>query len=230
VEVPEAIHQRRSCRSFRPDPVPGEAVEAILSHAAAAPSAVNLQPWRVWVAGGEELARLKSDLVRSFRERRVGCSPTTGASRPPSPGGQKRGSGESQSDALGAGPGSFRGLGEILAARGEDLGRFINEGSCRLYGAPVGVFCFLEPGEPPIRLLDCGIWLGYFLLAAEAQGLATCPVGLLAAYADVVREALFVPESYQFACAVALGYRQEGEPLNEFACPRVGIQGVQWVF
>ena len=224
MDLLEAIDQRRSCRSFRPEPVPREAVEAVLAHAAGAPSAVNLQPWRVWVAGGEELERLKVALLRSYRERRVGCSPGTGAGSPPPAGPREPRPFEN------SGPSSFRGLGEIVAARGEDFGTFINEGSCGLYSAPVGVFCFLEPGEPSIRLLDCGVWLAYLLLAAHGQGLASCPVGLLAAYADVVRDSLFVPEGHELACAAALGYPREGDPVNAFDCPRRGIEGVEWVF
>jgi nitroreductase len=175
---------------------------------------VNLQPWRVWVASGDELARLKKALLRSYRERNVGCSPGGGRTAP----------------AQGEwGPGSFRELGRIVEAREGTFGTFINEGSCRLYGAPVGVFCFLEPGEPPARRLDCGLWLAYLLLGAEAHGLATCPVGLLAAYADVVRDCLFTPDGYEFACAVALGYADTADPANDFSCPRKGIEDVEWL-
>ncbi|MBI5439679.1 MAG: nitroreductase [Deltaproteobacteria bacterium] len=214
MDTAKAMAERWSCRSFRPEAPPREVVEAILSDAARAPSAVNLQPWRVWVAGGEELERLTRSLLRAYREKRVGCSPGGGripaASEP-------------------RGPASFAGMGKILEARGEDFGSFINEGSCRLYGAPVGVFCFLEAGEPVSRLLDCGIWFAYLLLSAQARGLGTCPVGLLAAYADEVREALFVPDGYSFACAAALGYPHEGDAINDFRTPKLGIDTVEWV-
>lgn len=215
METLTAIAERSSCRSFRPEAPPRALIEAVLGDAARAPSAVNLQPWRIWVAGGEELARLKKDLLRAYREKRVGCSP--GGGRVP-PAGQARG------------PGSFAALGQLLQARGEDFGTFINEGSCRFYGAPIGVFCFLEPGEPPARLLDCGIWFAYLLLSAHARGLGSCPVGLLAAYADEVRDALFVPDGYSFACAAGLGYPQGGDPLNDFRSPKLGIEAVEWVF
>lgn len=224
MEVIRAIEGRRSCRSFRPEPMPQATIEAVLAHAAAAPSAVNLQPWRVWVAGGEELDRLKTALLKAYRERGIGCSPETGASS-----GQQRAARE-RATAEDWGPGSFRRFGQLVGERGEDFGTFINEGSCRLYGAPVGVFCFLEPGEAAPRLLDCGVWLAYLLLGAHAEGLATCPVGLLAAYADVVRDVLFVPDDYEFACAAALGHPREDDPINRVASPRRGIGTVQWVF
>jgi len=214
VDLLEALEGRKSCRSYRSESPSREALEAVLRAAARAPSAVNLQPWRVWVGQGEELERLKRALLRAYREQNIGCSP---------------GGGRKATAAADWGPGSFRDLGRVVADRGEDFGAFINEGSCNLYGAPVGIFCFIGPGEPAARRLDCGIWLAYLLLGAHAQGLSTCPVGLLAAYADVVKDALFVPEDHEFACAAALGYARDDDPVNRFDCPRKGIEAVEWV-
>jgi F420 biosynthesis protein FbiB-like protein len=48
------LRTRRSIRRFQPDPVPDSAIERILTTAAHAPSAHNLQPWRfviVWRNG-----------------------------------------------------------------------------------------------------------------------------------------------------------------------------------
>ncbi|MDF1553345.1 MAG: nitroreductase [Deferrisomatales bacterium] len=214
MELLDAMEERKSCRAFRPEAPNHETLVAVLQSAARAPSAVNLQPWRVWVGQGEELTRLKRALHRAYREQNIGCSPGGGRKAPPEADG---------------GPGSFRDLGRVVEARGDAFGAFINEGSCNLYGAPVGIFCFTEPGEPVARRLDCGIWLAYLLLGAHARGLATCPVGLLADYQDVVKDALFVPENHEFACAVALGYARADDPVNSFACPRKGIDGVEWV-
>lgn len=213
MDLTEALHRRRSCRSFLPQLPSRALLETVLEAAARAPSAVNLQPWRVWVASGEELERLKRELLRSYRERNIGCSPGGGRAAPAE---------------TTRGPGSFGDLARVVEAGGERFGTFVNEGSCRFYGAPVGVFCFLEPGEPPARRLDCGLWLAWLLLAAEGHGLATCPVGLLAAYADVVKDCLFTPGDLEFACAAALGYPAD-HPVNTVRCPRQGLEGVEWL-
>jgi nitroreductase len=52
--VSEAINQRRSIRSFRSDPVSGDAIRAILEAARLAPSGSNRQPWRFIVVTGKE--------------------------------------------------------------------------------------------------------------------------------------------------------------------------------
>lgn len=51
----ELVASRFSCRNYRPDLVPREAVETILEAARLAPSACNQQPWRFVVATEEGL-------------------------------------------------------------------------------------------------------------------------------------------------------------------------------
>ncbi len=46
MELSEALRTRRSVRRFRPDPVPEQAVEALIDAARWAPSGLNNQPWR----------------------------------------------------------------------------------------------------------------------------------------------------------------------------------------
>lgn len=49
LNVKEAVASRRSIRRYKPDPIPREQLEEILSLALKAPSANNLQPWRIAV-------------------------------------------------------------------------------------------------------------------------------------------------------------------------------------
>jgi len=55
VEVLEALHTRRSIRHYKPDPVPEETINAILSAAMMAPSAGNQQPWQFIVIRRRDL-------------------------------------------------------------------------------------------------------------------------------------------------------------------------------
>jgi nitroreductase len=52
MEFWQVIDSRHSIRDFRPDPVPRELIERMLHAAAAAPSAMNAQPWEYHVAVG----------------------------------------------------------------------------------------------------------------------------------------------------------------------------------
>jgi F420 biosynthesis protein FbiB-like protein len=64
VNTLDAIAARRSIRRFKDDPVPEEALQAILTAATQAPSAKNRQPWRFHVVRGER----RADMVRVMRE------------------------------------------------------------------------------------------------------------------------------------------------------------------
>ncbi len=55
LSVKEAVLTRRSIRRFKPEPIPKEKLEEILSLALKAPSSNNLQPWRVVVVQNPEL-------------------------------------------------------------------------------------------------------------------------------------------------------------------------------
>jgi nitroreductase len=54
MDIIEAIYGRRSVRDYKPDPIIREWVEALVSAAVQAPSAMNLQPWAFFVIEGRE--------------------------------------------------------------------------------------------------------------------------------------------------------------------------------
>jgi 5,6-dimethylbenzimidazole synthase len=63
-----AMRDRRSCRSYLPDPVPEETIEAILEAAALAPSPLNTQPWEfIVVLNSETKARIYLEADRCRR-------------------------------------------------------------------------------------------------------------------------------------------------------------------
>ena len=60
----EAIAARRSIRRFKADPIPNDALQAILTAGTQAPSAKNRQPWQFVVVQGEK----RTEMVRAMRE------------------------------------------------------------------------------------------------------------------------------------------------------------------
>jgi nitroreductase len=52
--VKDAIEQRRSIRSFKPDPIPDEYITALLDSARLSPSGSNAQPWRFKIVKDQE--------------------------------------------------------------------------------------------------------------------------------------------------------------------------------
>ena len=69
LNVRDAARQRRSVRSFEPQPIPREDLEEILDAVRLAPSAFNVQPWRFVIV---ETPEIKAQLAR---QRQVQSAP-----------------------------------------------------------------------------------------------------------------------------------------------------------
>jgi nitroreductase len=215
MELAVAMGDRTSCRAFAPRPVERATMEEVLRRAGRAPSALNLQPWELTVVMGEELGHLVRRLLRARSERSVACTP--GATRP-LPDSFERRRRE-----------SFGPMVRVLQASGASVSEFVEEGSCRFYGAPAALILYLHRAFTRDRYLCLGAFLAYLLLAAHDLGLATCPIGLVTAYGEEIQEQLNIPEDKEVVLAVALGYRDETSPLAHLHTPREPLQSfVRW--
>ena len=216
MELSEIVRARTSVRAFRGEPVPRQKVEELLRLAVRAPSAINLQPWEITVVMDEERERLSRRLLKSYGEKQIQCSP---------------GNVKPLAEVFTArGVASFVGMKPYLDKVGSDFNTYINEGSCNFYGAPVAAIICIDNAFSKARLVDIGILLGYLLLAAYDMGLSTCPIGLIAAYGDEVKDALNIPENKDVVIGVAIGYPDESHPVNRFVSPREEIdKTVRWI-
>ena len=67
MDVNEAISSRRSIRKFKPDPVPIEKLEKILTAATMAPSGKNKQPWKFYVVQGEQRSEMVQQMDKGIQ-------------------------------------------------------------------------------------------------------------------------------------------------------------------
>jgi nitroreductase len=212
----QAIRERRSIRAFKPDPIPKETIEEILRLTIYAPSATNVQPWEFFVITDEEKERLSRKLIKAYRERQVSCSP--GAVKPLSQTYIQRVILTSES------------MKPYLGQVGVSFQQFINEGSCRFYGAPVAIIICLDDSFSKARMVDIGAALGYLILSAHGFGLGACPISLITAYEDEIKELLNIPENKNVIIGVALGYPDWENSLNRFKSPRESLDKlVTWI-
>lgn len=212
----QAIRERKSIRVFKPDPIPKETIEEILRSTIHAPSAINLQPWEFFVVTDEERERLSRRLVKAYREKRISCGP--GAVKPLPETYSQRGRASSES------------MRPYLEQTGASFDQFINEGSCRFYGAPVAIIICIDDSFSKTHLVDIGVALGYLLLSAHGFGLATCPIGLIAAYGDEIKDTLNIPENKRVIIGVALGYPDWENPVTRFKSSREDLDKlVRWI-
>ncbi len=216
MDLQTAIKERKSVRAFKPQPVPKEMIEEILRSAIHAPSAINLQPWEFYVVLGEEKDRLSRKLVKSYREKQISCGPSTVKPLPKSFG--KRGFK------------TLQGMNPFFEEMKVSSDQFINEGSCNFYGAPAAVLIFHDDSFSTVAFVDIGAVLGYFVLAAHASGLGTCPIGLINAYEEEIKDVLSIPENKKLVVGIAVGQPDPESPINRFKSYREPLENaVHWV-
>jgi nitroreductase len=201
-----------SCREFLGTPVPSATVLAILDAARRAPSGGNLQPWLVYALSGEPLAELKAAV-----KIKVMTDP--------------RGDGSHEYDIYPPG------LGEPYRSRrfkaGEDLyatlGISRDDKPARLrqlarnfdfFGAPVGLFFYLDRSLGPPQWSDVGMYMQTVMLLAREHGLHTCAQEIWSLVQATVGRFLDAPPNQLLFSGMALGYADPAHPVNALRTDR----------
>ena len=195
---------RHSVRAFLPRPVPEALLERLLATARLAPSGANLQPGRFWAVQGAARERLVAALCQAWRDH-VPEAEDYGYFPRPMPL-QLRKRQVAAAQAL---------YGALGVARGDGEGRALQfERNFRFFDAPVALVVTIERDFGAGGYMDLGMCLHGLMLAAQAQGLASCAIGALASYPQIVRAALGLPESEAVICGLALGWEDAQAPVN----------------
>jgi nitroreductase len=216
MDLMSVMQERRSARAFTDEQIERGLLEELLQAAARAPSAMNMQPWEVHMVLGEERKRLSRRLIRAFKERGQGCAPGATKALPERLMDRAR-----QCADL---------ITPLVAAMDSDFRSYVNEGSLDFYGASAVALLVMDDSLPPERNTDIGVFAAYLVLAAACRGLASCPIGLVCAYQDEVKDHLNIPDSKILVLAVALGYARPEAPVNAMRTPRADLKEfVRWV-
>jgi len=210
VKVSEALRNRISTRAFKPDPVSEALLRDILDVARFAPSGGNLQPWKVIVVAGAErdavVALAKANLPGDDGDRPVYPTSLWEPYR------TRR----------------FK-LGEDMYAllgipRENKPGRLMHLAqNFDFFGAPVGLFFVIE------RRMGHGQWahLGMFMqsvaLAAIERGVASCMQEAWARVRVPLHRHFSLTEDEMIYCGMALGYADEGAPVNALRSDRAEV-------
>ncbi len=206
------LRERHSCRAFLPKPVPRQVIERVLEVAQRTASWCNSQPWQVVVTSGAATER--------FRETMYAAA-SSGATEDgdfPFPReyrgvylARRRESGFQLYNTLGIA------RGDKAAYRRQSLENF------KLFGAPHVAIVTTDEALGVYGAIDCGGYVGNFMLAAQALGVATVPQAALAFHAGTVRRHFGLGDDRRVVCGISFGYEDRAHPANSYRTSRAAI-------
>lgn len=215
--VTEATMSRRSIRVFEDRPVDQALLRQILQTAQQAASGGNVQPWEVTVLAGEA----RDALCRAVGERLMmgpaGSQPEYAIypDKMPEKWMERRyGVAYAMYDAMGI-------KREDKAARAAAMAQNFTG-----FGAPVLLFVHCPRFMGPPQWGDMGIWLGTLMLLLREAGLDSCPQEAWANFGATVREQLGLGDDQILWTGLAIGWRDETAPVNNFTVPRAPLDEV----
>jgi len=214
IEVLSVMRQRHCVRAFLPANVSDTQIREILDAARWAPSGVNSQPWFVAVVRGQ----VKQAITDQLTAARIADTPTTADYKyyPDDwvePYSSRR---------IACGRALYTALGIESRDRQAKIQAWNN--NYRFFGAPVGLFFFVDRSMNQGSWIDMGMYLQNVMLAAQACGLATCPQASLADYPDIIRSILGLDEDRVLLCGMAIGYADPNEPVNNYRLDREDVE------
>ncbi|MFF7216953.1 nitroreductase [Streptomyces sp. NPDC008238] len=197
MDVYEAVTSRHAVRAFTDKQVPGEVLERVLSAAAWAPSASNLQPWHAYVLTGGPLG----DLKKRAGERLTSGDPWDEPEYeqyPPqlkSPYCERRSAfGEQRYGALGIPREDLEARQRAAAANWD------------CFGAPAALFCYIDRDMGRPQWSDVGMYLQTVMLLLRAEGLHSCTQMAWAKFHRTVAEITSPPEGLILFCGMSIGF------------------------
>jgi len=214
MDIFEAVASRYSCRAFLPTPVPEATVRDIIARASRAPSAGNLQPWRVYAVAGKRAEALKALLAPRMNELPKG----EGADYRVFP------------DPLEEPYRTRRfAVGEMLyqsinVPRADKPARYRQYArNFQFFGAPVGLFFALPRAHGVAQWADLGGFLQTVMLLARGYGLHTCPQQAWVSWHRTVRAFLNLPDDLMIYSGMAMGHADADAPINAWRSPRLPL-------
>ncbi|MEN9774746.1 MAG: hypothetical protein RL322_1816 [Pseudomonadota bacterium] len=214
MNVRDAILARHSVRAFQDRPVDLDLVRDMLSVVSRSPSGGNLQPWTVHVLAGASIERFKA-LIASKMDAGQVEQPEFNV-YPPNLWEPLR------ARRSGAARRRFEACG---LPETPETTRVMQKLNYSFFGAPVGLFFFLDRRAGPPQWGDLGIMMQSFMLLALDHGLATCPQEIWSNWPKTIAEFMQVPEGLMLYSGMSLGYADEAAAINGFRTERVPVEG-----
>lgn len=216
-DVSEAVVRRRSVRAFRDTPVDADLLRDLVARATRAPSGGNLQPWHLHIVSGEAMVRLKAIMAKRVVEAPMG----EGAEYPVYP---PELDDPYRARRFAVGEAMYARLAIPRADKPARMQWFAR--NYQFFGAPVGLFCYVDRRHGPPQWSDCGMMLQTLMLLLVEAGLDSCAQEAWTLYHRTIGDFVGAPEGQMLFTGMAIGYRDADDPVNAFDVPRAALDEV----
>lgn len=213
--------ERYSCRGFLPEPLPRATIDRVLAIAQRSPSWCNSQPWQLTVGSAQATQRAREALLQHVQQRGQ-TEPAPDLEWPREYRGvyleRRRECGLQLYRATGVA------RGDAPAAQRQRLENF------RFFGAPHVAIVSTEEPLGTYGAVDCGAYVGLFMLAARACGVASIALAALGAYPEFWRSHWGLDPQRRIVCGLAFGREDPQHPANGFRTARASLdEAVRWI-
>ena len=210
MKVSEAVLSRSSIRSFLQKNVDDELIKEMLQKSSRSASGGNLQPWRIYI--------LNNQAMKNFLMFQASFDKPEKSEYDIYPPKLKEPYRTYRYE-----------LGEemysILGIPREDKESRIKQvlKNFEFFGAPAGLFCYVDKQMGPPQWSDLGMFLATFMLLAKEAGLDTCAQEAWSIKNRCVSEFVGAPDNEMLFCGMAIGYADKNAPINTLKSSRSPI-------
>jgi nitroreductase len=211
------LTDRWSCRGYLPKPVPHQRIERLLNIARRSPSWCNTQPWTTYICEGESTRDFRAAVIAEAARGR----PAPDIAFPSGYTGKLKERRQAVAwqlyDSVGVRRGDFE------ASNAQTAKNF------EFFGAPHVAILTSHAELGTYGVLDCGLYLDSFLLAAQSLGLGAIPQAALAMVTPAARMFFDIPDDQIVVCGISFGWPDLDHPANRFRSARAGLdETVVW--
>lgn len=207
MNVSEAVASRKSIRAYKDKPVSRELLQTLITKAARSPSGGNLQPWRIYLLEGDTMARFKVAVTEKTDPETPAYSIYPKDLKDPY-----------RSSRFKVGEDMYALLEIPREDKAARFARLLE--NFQFFGAPAGLFCFVDKQMGPPQWSDLGMFLQTFMLLAEEAGLSTCAQEAWSTRPKLVSEFVGAPDELTIFCGMAIGYKDDAAPVNSLQSDR----------
>ena len=203
----EIINSRKSIRAYLDKSVDNELIKEMLKKASKAPSGGNLQPWKIYIINSNSMNKFLN-FQKNWR----------GNEEIPYPIYPEKLKEPYRTSRYEVGEKMYSLLG---ISREDKIGR-ANQmlKNFEFFGAPAGLFCFVDKQMGLPQWSDLGMFLQTFMLLAVDQELGTCAQESWSLKQNCVKTFLKVPDEYLLFCGMAIGYADKDNKINKLQTSR----------